>query len=266
MLPLSLMDNDIHISAQRLRQVREEYHFTQQAFAERLGIGSTTADIERGRTKLSGKAVAELLKQLGINPLWLFGESDEQYLSLSKGDVSPKVITLNSESDENILLVNIKASAGYAHNLQEPEWYDELPTFDLPLPQFRNATYRGFQVEGDSMLPALLPGEWVIARAEEGSEHTKDNELYVVVLADSVLVKRLVVDHETNKLQLISLNPAYPLVTAKLEEVQELWRVQGKIAFDLSLAQTSQDLLSLRQEMQQGFSSLREEMEKLKDG
>ena len=75
------------IEIKHFKEIREENNFTQSEFAEMLGIKNSTADIERGRTKLSGKVVSELLRQFGVNPLWLFGDSGQKYLQVSKGDV-----------------------------------------------------------------------------------------------------------------------------------------------------------------------------------
>lgn len=152
------MGTDVTQEVKRFKEIRDDHNFTQSEFAEVLGIKNSTADIERGRTKLSGKIVAELLKRFGVNPLWLFGESSQKYLAVNKGDVSPKVVTVSNSEEENIVLVNQKAAAGYPHNVQDVGWYQQLPAFDIPLPEYRNATYRGFQVEGDSMLPNLNPG------------------------------------------------------------------------------------------------------------
>ena len=151
------MENEITLK--RFIEIRRDLGFTQAEFAAIIGVSNTTADIERGRTKLSGKIVAELLKQYKINPLWLFGESDTKYIETSHTSVIPKVVTVDSADRENMVLVNAKAAAGYPQNIQDTSWYQQLPAFDLPIPEFRNATYRGFQVEGDSMLPNLRPGE-----------------------------------------------------------------------------------------------------------
>ncbi|RNL78072.1 helix-turn-helix domain-containing protein [Sinomicrobium pectinilyticum] len=231
------MSKSLNTEMQRFKMLRRELNLTQQAFAERLGIRNSTADIERGKTRISGEVVAALLEQFGINPLWLFGKSEQKYLRPAEHSVLPKVVTLNSSENENIVLVNIKASAGYAHNLQDPEWYESLPAFDLPLPEYRNASYRGFQVEGNSMYPVLHSGEWVIARAEEKITDVKENQIYVVVLPDTVVVKKIIISGE--KIRLISVNPEYPVIETGIGEVKEIWKVVSKISGQFDIPQNN---------------------------
>src|SRR5690606_4692966 len=126
-------------------------------------------------------------------------------------------------------------------------WYRQLPAFDLPLPEFRNATYRGFQVEGDSMLPNLRPGEWVLAKAVESLEDIGPNKIYVVVLEDAVLVKKLERSPVSPKISLISLNPTYPPYAVEAGKIQELWLVSSKITFSVE-ASTETGLLKQLQE------------------
>ena len=63
------MGTDITLEIRRFKEIRDDHNFTQAEFADLLGIKNSTADIERGRTKLSGKLVSELLRQFGVNPL-----------------------------------------------------------------------------------------------------------------------------------------------------------------------------------------------------
>ncbi len=239
------MENEITLK--RFTEIRRELGFTQSEFANLLGVSSTTADIERGRTKLSGKLVAELLKQFKINPLWLFGESDSKYLETARTSVIPKVITVDSGDRDNMVLVNAKAAAGYPQNIQDVSWYKQLPAFDLPIPEFRNATYRGFQVEGDSMLPNLKPGEWVLARAVEHIDDVSPNKMYVVVLEDAVLVKKIEKRPNSNNITLVSLNETYPPYDIKPFQIQEIWQVSSRITFGED-ATTEKGLLKQLQE------------------
>ena len=234
------MENEL--THKRIIEVRRELGYTQAEFAKLLGISNTTADIERGRTKLSGKVVMELLRQFKINPLWLFSENESKHLEPSHTHVIPKVVTVDSSDKDNMVLVNAKAAAGYPQNIQDTSWYQQLPAFDLPIPEFRNATYRGFQVEGDSMLPNLRPGEWVLARAIEHVDHVSPNKMYVVVLQDSVMVKKIEKRPNSNNITLISLNETYPPYDIKPFQIQEIWEVSSKLTFHVD-ATTDHGLL-----------------------
>ncbi len=260
-LYLRNMDKKIPTEAKRFKQVREEQNYTQHSFAELLQIGTTTADIERGKTKISGKAVMELLHQFNINPLWLFGKSFNQYLDVNNGNVSPKVLTIDKQEKETILLVNQKAVAGYPHNVQDVDWYDTLPAFNIPLPEYRNATYRGFQVEGDSMLPNIRPNEWVLGKAVSNISEASDSRIYIVVLHDSVLVKKLQkIANAPNKVRLISLNPEYLPINVEVKNIQELWQVNSKLSFGVDEPSET----TLFKQLQQSMEELKGQINNLK--
>lgn len=249
------MENEITLK--RFTDIRRELGYTQAEFAKLLGVSSTTADIERGRTKLSGKVVMELLKQFKINPLWLFGDSDNQYLETSKVNVIPKVVTVDNAGNDNMVLVNAKAAAGYPQNIADTSWYEQLPAFDLPIPEFRNATYRGFQVDGDSMLPNLRSGEWVLAKAVEHIDDVSQNKMYVVVLEDAVLVKKVEKRPNSNNVTLVSLNETYPPYDIKPYQIQEIWEVSSRITFGEDATTEKGLLRQLQESMEELKSQLR---------
>ncbi|TMU56651.1 XRE family transcriptional regulator [Flagellimonas algicola] len=253
------MENELTLK--RFIDIRRDLGHTQAEFAKLLGISNTTADIERGRTKLSGKVVVELLRQFNINPLWLFGESEDRHLETSRTSVIPKVVTVNSEEQENMVLVNAKAAAGYPQNIADTSWYRQLPAFDMPIPEFRNATYRGFQVEGDSMLPNLRPNDWVLARAIEHIDHVSANKMYVVVLQDAVLVKKIERRPNSNNITLVSLNETYPPYEIKPFQIQEIWEVSSKLTFNLD-ATTETGLL---RQLQQSMEELKQQVGQVKN-
>lgn len=243
----------------RFKQVREELNLTQSGFADELGIGATTADIERGRTRIPGQVVKELLKKFHINPLWLFGESSQKYLHSDKVSISPKVVTVDNSGKENIVLVNAKAAAGYPNNIGDSQWFEKLPAFSIPLPEYRNASFRGFQVDGDSMSPALHSGEWIVGKAVEDWENLSNKRMYVIVTVDSILVKKVQSENQSNYINLISLNPEYAPIRIDRNEVREVWLVNSKLTFDLEADTQQVSLLSLHQEMKE----MKEEMKKL---
>ncbi len=246
------MEKSITLEAKRFKQLREELGYTQQGFAEFLNAGSTTADIERGKTKISGKIVTTLMSQFNINPLWLYGESNDKHIIARSGDVSPMVVTIDSSGNDNIVLVSQKAAAGYPHNIQDVDWYQSLPSFNIPLPEYRNASYRGFQVEGDSMMPNIRPKEWVLGRAISSITEASDNKIYIIVLKDSVLVKKLQrIPNNPNQIRLISINEHYLPIDIKVRDIQELWMVNSKLSFGVDEPSDSVLLRQLQESMEE---------------
>ncbi|WP_010179740.1 XRE family transcriptional regulator [Aquimarina agarilytica] len=234
------MENSNTLAAKRFKQIRESEGATQKEFATQLGIKNNIADIERGRTKITGYTLVKLIQHCNINPLWLYGFSAIKNANTIQKDTSPKLITLNSEKNENMILVDAKAAAGYPTNIQDRHWFTELPAFDFPLPQYRNATFRGFQVQGDSMYPHLKPNEWVIAKATDSINNLSNQRICVVVLKDSVLVKELHKQTDHTSIKLISLNPSYPEINIDINDIQEVWEVTSKLSFDIhSIGETA---------------------------
>jgi len=250
------MKSDLSIEIQRFKQIRDEQNLTQSEFADALGIKNSTADIERGKTKLSGHVVMQLLKLYKINPIWLFGESRQKEIDLYRKDTMPSVVTINSDGVDNISMVNQKAAAGYPHNVQDSEWYKNLPAFDMPLPQYRHATYRGFQVEGDSMLPHFKPEDWVLAKAVESLNYATNNKVHIIVLYDSVLLKKIEKQSDEKYLKLISTNEIYPPYTIETKDIQELWEVTSKLTFSVNEHSENSILKKLEASMEELKSQL----------
>ncbi|WP_397301939.1 S24 family peptidase [Nonlabens ulvanivorans] len=255
------MAQEISIEAQRFKKVREELGKTQSEFAELLDAGSTTADIERGKKKITGKIVTELLRQFYINPLWLYGNSYNKHLETTSS-TAPKIISMDTSDRENMIMVPIKASAGYATNVLDTDWYQDLPAFSIPLPQYKEGSFRAFQVRGDSMLPVLQPAEWVMGKAVESVRQANDNRIHVVVTADTVVVKKLRKSEISDLVNLISLNRDYPVIEQSVSEIKELWEVNSKLSFDLDVHEGEEAMISLKQ----GLDNLRQEIQSIKKG
>ena len=176
-------------------------------------------------------------------------------------NVSPKVITVDANDAENMVLVNIKAAAGYPNNIVDLDWYKQLPAFDLPLPEYRNATYRGFQVEGDSMTPSLYSKEWVLGKAINSIEDIDRNSICVVVMKDSVLVKKIQKPEDASKLMLISINTEYPPAQIEVNDIQEIWQVTSKLTFNIE-TNTSQG--NMLKQLQDSMDLIKKDIENLK--
>ena len=104
-------------------------------------------------------------------------------------------------------------------------------------------------VEGDSMLPNIRPNDWVLGRSVSNVAEASDNKIYIVVLHDSVLVKKLEKINHSAKIRLLSLNQEYLPIEVNINDIQELWQVNSKLTFGIDEPSESTLLKQLQQSM-----------------
>lgn len=132
--------------------------------------------------------------------------------------------TVNNENNENIELVPEKAKAGYSNGFADPEFISELPVFNLPFLS-KNAKYRTFQLNGDSMLP-IPDKSWVTAEYVQDWKHIRSGDAYVILTMNEGIVFKIIENliETEGKLQLYSLNPVYEPYELDIREVREVWK------------------------------------------
>ncbi len=142
----------------------------------------------------------------------------------SGGNLRILATTVDSGNEENIELVNEKATAGYATGFADPEYIRILPTFQLPFLS-KQKKYRTFQISGDSMLPipdgSLVTGEFV-----QNWNLIRNGQPYIVLtLADGLVFKIIQNLLSTEgKLKAFSLNPLYEPYNIDGKDIREVWR------------------------------------------
>ena len=117
---------------------------------------------------------------------------------------SAHYISVDPWQNSNIELVDTKAEAGYLDSMSDPGYIKDLPKIYFPkLPQ---GTYRGFEIQGDSMLP-VEPGSIIISSYVEKLADIRDGRTYVVVSkSEGVVYKRVKNQPKEKTLLLISDN------------------------------------------------------------
>jgi transcriptional regulator with XRE-family HTH domain len=139
---------------------------------------------------------------------------------------APKIITVDSQGEENIIYVPVKARAGYMVGYEDPQFIQSLSAYRLP--GYTNGTYRIFEVEGHSMFPTLQDADRVIARWADISE-VRDDRVYVLVTRQQgILIKRLINRHHEGKIIVKSDNNhagEFPTIVMDVDEVAEIWYV-----------------------------------------
>jgi phage repressor protein C with HTH and peptisase S24 domain len=149
---------------------------------------------------------------------------------MAKEKIKILSITVDKDDNENIELVPQKAAAGYLNGFSDPEFVADLPKFRLPmLPS--NATYRAFEIHGDSMLP-LPSGVIVIGKYVESLREIKSSKTYVLITSREGIVYKRVFNYldEKGKLFLVSDNKTYTPYEVEPSDVQEIWEAIAYIS------------------------------------
>lgn len=249
--------------SENIKYLRKKAGFTQEQFANEVGIKrSLVGAYEEGRAEPRLQTLLKIAEVLHVSSDSLI--SQDLTKEAPKTPVKEKIkvlsITVDAQDRENIELVPQKAVAGYLNGYSDPEYLAELPKFHLPmLPP--NATYRAFEISGDSMLP-IPSGSIVIGKYTESIRDIKNGKTYVLITAKEGVVYKRVFNYieDRGKLFLVSDNKSYSAYELDPEQVIEIWEAKAYIsvqfpdpdaANELSLGQIAGMVAELQKELHQ---------------
>ncbi|GAB3222754.1 LexA family transcriptional regulator [Algoriphagus aestuariicola] len=221
--------------ASNLRFLRKQKGITQNDLADQLDVQRTMISAyEDGRSEPKLTTLQKLCEILEVGVEELL-EHDIEKLgrrAIQKRGLNILTIAADESDKENITLVGQKASAGYLNGFADPEYMETLPQFHLPNLS-RQATYRAFELSGDSMLP-LVPGTIVIGSYVDQLKQIKSGGTYVLVTQTEGVVYKRVFNYleENGKLFLVSDNEHYRPYEVKGEDVLEIWEAKAFISTD----------------------------------
>ena len=193
------------------------------------------SDVMNGKRDAPIELIRRACETYRINPTFLFLGEGEPFLK-DEDKKNLKVLTILTDvaGNEKILHVPVAAQAGYADNLSDPIFMQELPAYSLPDHRFSQGTFRSFDVQGDSMEPVLFEGDRLVCSFQEPDFWAKsigNKQVYVVVTEIEILVKRIENQIDTNeKLVLHSDNTWYQSIEIPVSSIRELWHVKLKIS------------------------------------
>lgn len=212
--------------------LRKERGWTQSDLAEKLEIARTTlGDYERGRTEPGLDMLRQFSGLFGISLDVLLNQRLHAGLRLERMQSHVQLVPFDVDFSgmQHVDLVETKAEAGYLESFQDPEYIRDLPK--LYIPNLPKNDYRGFQIEGESMLP-LESGSIVIGSYVDTLEGVKDHHTYVIVTRrDGLVYKRIQKLPDRQALLAVSDNALFPPYEIAYEEISEMWRYQAHISF-----------------------------------
>jgi transcriptional regulator with XRE-family HTH domain len=221
--------------ASNLRFLRKQKGITQQDLADQLDVQRTMISAyEDGRSEPKLTTLQKICELLEVGMEELIEHDIEKLGRKATQSKEFRILTIaaDEQDQENITLVGQKASAGYLNGFADPEYMETLPQFHLPNLS-RQATYRAFELAGDSMLP-LVSGTIVIGAFVEQLRHIKSGRTYVLVTQTEGVVYKRVFNYleENGKLFLVSDNDLYKPYEVRGEDVLEIWEAKAFISTD----------------------------------
>ncbi|HQW85057.1 MAG TPA: XRE family transcriptional regulator [Ferruginibacter sp.] len=216
------------IAGQNLKYLRKLRGWTQEEFANKLGIKRSLIgayEEERADPRLDVLEILADMFKLSLDELLLkdLSVTSNSYMAKRR---QQKMMS----ADRNLIhFVPVKAAAGYLASYADTEFIDELNTFTLPM--LSGGNYRAFEIIGDSMLPTPS-GSIIVGEKLENTTDIKNSQPYIVVSRhEGIVYKRIEKNNRAkNKLTLVSDNPQYQPYQVNAEDIMELWLAQMVIS------------------------------------
>ncbi|MEP4534495.1 MAG: LexA family transcriptional regulator [Cyclobacteriaceae bacterium] len=232
--------------AENIKYLRKQDGLTQEQFANEVGIKrSLVGAYEEGRAEPRLQTLLKIGKVLGVTSDDLISKdltTDKPTPVSVKEKVKILSITVDKEDNENIELVPQKAAAGYLNGYSDPGYLTELPRFHLPMLP-KNATYRAFEIVGDSMLP-ISSGSVIIGKYLESINEIKNGKTYILLTSKEGVVYKRIFNYveEKGKLYLVSDNKSYSAYEISPEDVMEIWEAKAFISIDFPDPEAASEL------------------------
>lgn len=202
-------------------------------------LGYTLDDIDEKGAKKSSSDISEEARKIArsydkmpphgkgaVRAILNYEEKELSHYSQQE-DHTGKVITLPKakKNRQGFIEINVydePAAAGLGNYLDEPEYrLEQYPDYAIPA-----GTDFGVRIQGNSMEPRIHNGGTVFVRAMPAIDSGK---IGVFVLDGKVFCKKLVIDHESGQVRLVSLNKNYEdILVGEFASFRTLGRVLGQ--------------------------------------
>ncbi|MEA5109033.1 hypothetical protein SDC9_21785 [bioreactor metagenome] len=262
----------MNIFASNIKLLRKRRGRTQDDVAFALDMKrSTLSGYENEVAQPGIEALLQLSGYYGVSvdtllKIDLSGLRESELSQLEKGydvfitgsKIRVLATTVDSSNNENVELVNQKASAGYRTGFADPEYIKVLPTFHMPFLS-KEKKYRTFQINGDSMLP-IPDGSWVTGEFVQNWNLIRDGQPYIILTLNDGIMFKVVYNliRTESRLSLHSLNPFYEPYDVEIKDVREVW----KFVHYISSAVPERNLP--KEDLAVTVATLKKDVEKLK--
>lgn len=207
----------------RIKLLRKQYGYTQDALAKKLSVKQNTiSNWESGKTEVDNESIFALCELFDVTTDYLLGRTDSPTTPIADN------LTPISGNEMFTFKVIGTITAGYGGGTDYNPTGEEIAIPRHLLKSHNPDDYFVLEVRGDSMFPLYLDGDKVLIRKCTSVDSGKiaaigyDGE-------DATLKKVEYVKGE-NWMRLIPRNPEYPTKTIRNGDL-ELCRVYGEVVY-----------------------------------
>jgi len=205
----------------RFKEVREKNKLSQAEVGRAiLKDGTQISRYEKGRVKKFPPALYHLLRDV-------FTPEEIHYIE--HGDDVDVVEEPRADyGRSSIPVLSATASAGSGNNIESIDAWETRGSVRVDERMFPGGIdgVRAIEVDGQSMVPVVMPGAWVFCRQ---SREWNGDGLYVLVFRGVLMVKQVTADPATGHLWIRSANDDYPSWEYDPTEDQSTMRIVGRV-------------------------------------
>lgn len=217
--------------AEVIDYLKQTHSVNSEELSRVLGYRSSNyiSDMVGGSKAINPLFLGRLNKYYDVNPDYIEHGTPPKIIDKSTDDsdyISKRRLMKIANTDFRVPLVSVKARAGYARSYDSIDLVESLDKYAIPPGvSYAGAIWRYFEVDGDSMEPALSAGDLVLCSQvpQEDWDNLKNFYVYVIVTAETVVIKRVFVK-DSGDWVLISDNEHHtPQKLFDKKELKELW-------------------------------------------
>ena len=255
------------IFSENIRLLRGKKNLSQQSFAESLGISRVRySKYEDGRSEAPYEILIRISKFFNVSIDLLLTLDISKYpvdnmMKLPENRVVLPII-VDPEGENYVEIVPQKASMGYLKGYSDNEYIEKLARMKLPF--LKNAKYRAFLADGDSM-PPFADGSYIIGEYVEQLTDLRSGKEYIFITSEGITYKTFV--KQTERSVIVSAdNTFYGPYEIPLENIVEIWRyVRGILPENYKPGKTSETYINtVLQELKTSIKELDEKVSSIK--
>ena len=184
---------------EKLKEIRKVLGLSQKEFSDSLQISvMALSRLETNDSSLKIEVITKI-ESMGVSLEWLIVSKGTMF----KNDGQSVVDTSNTI---RIPLLDVKASAGSGLVNYDEDLLEWISVPTLLLKQFNPNFVQLLEVNGDSMKPTFLDGDWIMVSTQH--KDLQSERVFVIRVNDELKVKRLDKDMRGNII-ITSDNPAF---------------------------------------------------------